>query len=87
MIIEYAKTLERSKDEDTKWEDRILKINNKLCDKYYSKRGRYSIVVGSVGRGTAITKTSDYDVIFKLPQSVYFKFDKHESNGQSQLLQ
>lgn len=87
MIIDYAKTLERSKDEITKWEDRILKINNKLCDKYYSERDKYSIVVGSVGRGTAVTKTSDYDVIFKLPQSVYSKFDKYESNGQSQLLQ
>lgn len=86
MIIDYAKTLERSKDEITKWENRILKINNKLCDKYYSEREEHSVIVGSVGRGTAITKTSDYDVIFKLPQSVYFKFDKYESNGQSQLL-
>lgn len=87
MIIDYAKTLLHSVEELEKWESRIVKINNKLCDKYYSARDDYSITVGSVGRGTAITKTSDYDVIFKLPQSVYNKFDDYESNGQSQLLQ
>ena len=87
MIIDYAKTLERSEEEIIKWENRIIKINNKLCDKYYLERDNYSILVGSVGRGTAITKTSDYDVLFKLPQSLYTKFDKYESNGQSQLLQ
>lgn len=87
MIIDYAKTLDRSEDEIIKWKNRIIKINNKLCDKYYPEREDYSVLVGSVGRGTAITKTSDYDVLFKLPKSVYTKFDQYESNGQSQLLQ
>lgn len=87
MIIDYAKTLDRSEDEITKWENRIIKINNKLCDKYYIERENYSVLVGSVGRGTAITRTSDYDVLFKLPKSVYTKFDQYDSNGQSQLLQ
>ncbi len=87
MIIDYAKTLLHSDEELEKWESRLVKINNKLCDEYYTSRGNYSITVGSVGRGTAITKTSDYDVIFKLPQSVYDRFNTYESNGQSQLLQ
>lgn len=87
MIIDYAKTLLPTADEIENWESRITKINNKLCDYYYTERDNYSVIVGSVGRGTAITKTSDYDVIFKLPESTFTKFDKYESNGQSQLLQ
>lgn len=87
MIIDYAKTLLRSKEESEKWQARIIKINNKLCDAYYPERENYTLIVGSVGRGTAITKTSDYDVIFKLPNAVFNKFDSYESKGQSQLLQ
>ena len=45
MIIDYAKTLERSEEEIIKWENRIIKINNKLCDKYYLERDNYSILV------------------------------------------
>lgn len=87
MIIDFAKTLVRGDDELEKWQNRIDKINNKLCDKYYDSRNNQMLQVGSVGRGTAITKTSDYDVIFKLPQEVYNRFDSHEDNGQSKLLQ
>ncbi|TLG77361.1 nucleotide-binding domain-containing protein [Culicoidibacter larvae] len=87
MIINYAKTLQRSKEESEKWQARITRINNKLCDEYYPERENHTIIVGSVGRGTAVSNTSDYDVIFKLPYSVFKKFDSYESNGQSQLLQ
>lgn len=87
MIIDFAKTLVRDDDEVEIWQDRIDKINNKLCDKYYDSRDNQMLQVGSIGRGTAITKTSDYDVIFKLPREVYNRFDSHENNGQSKLLQ
>lgn len=87
MIFDYAKTLQRSDEDIEKWQSRILEINNKLCDKYYDERDNYILVVGSVGRNTAIAKTSDYDVIFKLPNGVYKKFNNYESGGQSQLLQ
>ena len=87
MIIDFAKTLVRDDDEVEIWQDRIDKINNKLCDKYYDSRDNQMLQVGSIGRGTAITKTSDYAVIFKLPREVYNRFDSHENNGQSKLLQ
>ncbi|EIL5477575.1 nucleotidyltransferase [Listeria monocytogenes] len=86
MILNYAKTLSRSNEESEIWESRVTKINNKLCDTYYARRENKSIIVGSVGRGTAINKTSDYDVIFKLPKDIYLKFDRYKGNGQSSLL-
>ncbi|KKK98126.1 hypothetical protein LCGC14_2645880 [marine sediment metagenome] len=47
----------------------------------------HSLYVGSYGRNTAIHGTSDVDMIFLLPYSVYKKYDQHTSNGQSALLQ
>lgn len=44
-------------------------------------------IVGSVGRNTAVKGSSDLDILFDLPESVYKKYDGFESNGQSQLLQ
>jgi len=44
-------------------------------------------IVGSVGRDTAITKTSDLDIIFDLPTDIYTQYDNYSGNGQSQLLQ
>jgi len=47
---------------------------------------RYSLFVGSYGRGTAI-HVSDIDMIVELPYSVYQKYDRYIGNGQSALLQ
>lgn len=47
---------------------------------------RYSLFVGSYGRGTDI-HVSDIDMIVELPFSVYEKYDNHQHNGQSSLLQ
>ncbi|MFR0821097.1 MAG: SMODS domain-containing nucleotidyltransferase, partial [Lactococcus lactis] len=76
-----------------KWDNRLKEITKKLNKKYYSDENiedlevenRY--VVGSVGRGTAVSKTSDFDCIFKLPQDVFVRFDNRSNNGQSELLQ
>lgn len=87
MIFDYAKTLQISGEELDRWEERINKINNKLSDHYYGERLGKTLLVGSVGRGTAIAKTSDYDIIFMLPQEVYARFDNYKTNGQSELLQ
>ena len=65
-------------------------IAKKLNSHYYDLAGEKSehlYIVGSVGRKTAIAKTSDLDVIFDLPVSVYEKYNVYESNGQSALLQ
>ena len=47
----------------------------------------HSLYVGSYGRNTAIHGTSDVDMIFQLPYSVYKQYDDYSSNGQSALLQ
>lgn len=88
MIIEYAKSLVIPKDEYEKWFSRIERIKNKLDGHYYGRDIKDSIViVGSVGRLTAITKTSDYDILYILPDEIFKRFDKYEGNGKSALLQ
>jgi Second Messenger Oligonucleotide or Dinucleotide Synthetase domain len=47
----------------------------------------HSLYVGSYGRNTAIKGFSDLDMVFELPSSLYFQYDKYTSNGQSALLQ
>ena len=47
----------------------------------------HSLYVGSYGRNTAIHGTSDVDMIFRLPDSVYRQYDDYSGNGQSALLQ
>lgn len=47
----------------------------------------HSLYVGSYGRRTAIHGTSDVDLIFRLPGSVYHRYNGHSGNGQSALLQ
>ena len=71
------------------YQDTIDSISRKLCSSYYESddASDYGIVVGSVGRGTAVSGTSDLDMLFVLPQAVYRKFDAYDSNGQSALLQ
>lgn len=45
-----------------------------------------TIYVGSYGRGTAI-HISDIDVLFKMPQGSYARYNSYAYNGQSQMLQ
>lgn len=72
-----------------KMERPLKKITKKLNREYYPNNDFEDIesdncyIVGSVGRGTAIAKISDFDCIFKLPQTVYDRFNKHSGNGQS----
>ncbi len=47
----------------------------------------HSLYVGSYGRRTAIDGFSDLDMIFRLPYSVYERYDNYSGNGQSSLLQ
>lgn len=87
MIIDYAKSLVITDEESSKWTSRIQRINNKLSEKYYAEDTEATVIVGSVGRLTAIIKTSDIDVLYVLPSEVYRRFDDHSENGQSALLQ
>ena len=53
----------------------------------YSDENQHSIYTGSYGRDTAINGFSDLDILFLLPPSDYARFDSHEYNGQSAMLQ
>ncbi len=65
-------------------------IAKKLNKHYYGleqDKTSHLYIVGSVGRQTAIKNSSDLDIIFDLPSEVFNRFDEHEGNGQSDLLQ
>ena len=47
----------------------------------------HSLYVGSYGRNTAIHGFSDLDMVFRLPYSVYERYNSYSENGQSALLQ
>ena len=38
------------------------------------------LIVGSVGRTTAVRNVSDFDLYFSLPSEVYRRFDSYEGN-------
>lgn len=65
-------------------------IAKKLNSHYYELSGdlvSYMYIVGSVGRNTAIARSSNLDLLFDLPDIIYDKYDDYDSNGQSSLLQ
>ena len=65
-------------------------IAKKLNSVYYgleSNTTDHLLIVGSVGRNTAIKGNSDLDILFVLPYATYKKFNDYTSNGQSALLQ
>lgn len=73
----------------SRYEDELKGITKKLNQKYHLSDSEedHRIIVGSVGRGTAVEGASDVDMLFVLPASVYRRFDAYEANGQSALLQ
>ena len=68
---------------------RYRNITKRLNTDFWSTTSdtTHSLYVGSYGRKTAIHGTSDVDMIFRLPDSVYKQFNSHRGNGQSALLQ
>lgn len=68
----------------------IREITKKLNSHYYDLNGEseeHMYVVGSMGRTTAVKSSSDLDLLFDLPHSVFSKYDGYQSDGQSELLQ
>jgi hypothetical protein len=50
-------------------------------------RTDHSFYTGSYGRGTAVGTVSDIDMIMRLPYEDYVRYNNHQGNGQSALLQ
>ena len=73
----------------TKISARYKNITKRLNTDFWSTTSdtSHSFYVGSYGRNTAIHGTSDVDMIFELPYSLYLQYDAHRGNGQSALLQ
>jgi len=69
--------------------DRYQLITRRLNLEFWNTDSKttHSLYTGSYGRGTAIGSTSDVDMIFQLAYSDYLRYDAHEGNGQSALLQ
>lgn len=69
--------------------DRYDLITKRLNTEFWNTDSytAHSIYTGSYGRGTAIGRTSDVDMIFWLPYSAYQRFSAHVGNGQSAMLQ
>ncbi len=67
---------------------RYKRITKQLNKDYWDTESdtSHSLYVGSYGRDTDI-HTSDVDMLFQLPSSVYDRIDKNNGNGQSALLQ
>lgn len=81
-----SKNFELSDEMDTA----IKEITKKLNSKYYdlsSEEKDHMYIVGSMGRMTAVKSSSDLDLLFDLPDSLFSKYDSYGSNGQSELLQ
>ena len=68
---------------------RYKNITKRLNTDFWSTTSEtaHSLQVGSYGRNTAIHGTSDVDMIFRLPDSVYHQYNGYSGNGQSALLQ
>ena len=65
-------------------------LAKKLNNHYYGldeESESHMYIVGSVGRKTAISGSSDLDLIFDMPIDIFNQYDNYENNGQSALLQ
>lgn len=78
-----------SLDSLSEYQSSIESLTKLLNKKYYDLDSvdDHCLVVGSVGRQTTVSETSDLDLLFVLPQEVYTRFNAYDSNGQSALLQ
>ena len=69
--------LSMTDEEWEKWENRLKEITKQLNRKYYSldelddQETDNGLIVGSIGRMTAVRNVSDFDYIFTLPSEVY----------------
>ncbi|MFP7254652.1 nucleotidyltransferase [Terribacillus goriensis] len=85
---EYVEYLQDIKLEDK--EKRMKRITKKLNKTYYNgneSEEEHFLLVGSLGRHTAINGVSDVDIAFVFPEEIYDKYNSRKHNGQKDLLQ
>jgi len=76
-------------DTDGTISSRYKAITKRLNTDYWDTTSdtAHSLYVGSYGRNTAIAGFSDLDMLYQLPSSLWQRYDSHQGNGQSALLQ
>ena len=84
----FCSNLDMSPDTVSKIQNRYRQITKRINTDYRnsSSETANSWYVGSYGRDTEIW-TSDIDILVRLPNETYHKFNAYASNGQSALLQ
>ncbi|QSS98754.1 nucleotidyltransferase [Pontibacillus sp. ALD_SL1] len=85
---EYIDFLKDIKMEDK--EKRMKRITKKLNKVYYDgneSETDHFLLVGSLGRHTAIKGVSDVDMAFVFPEKMYTQYNERKNNGQKDLLQ
>ncbi|MCP1156992.1 nucleotide-binding domain-containing protein [Bacillus infantis] len=85
---EFIEYLQDIKLEDK--EKRMKRITKKLNKVYYDgneSEEEHFLLVGSLGRHTAINGVSDVDIAFVFPEEIYNKYNNRKHNGQKDLLQ
>lgn len=88
FINEITLTHCQCEDAQTKYTGACQKLYSHYYNGEYDDGKKY--LFGSYKTKTNVrplTEDQDVDVLFKIPQSTYDKFDKYESNGQAALLQ
>ncbi len=88
FINEITLTSTQSNDAQTKYTGVCQKLYSHYYNGEYDAGKKY--LFGSYKTRTNVrplTEDQDVDVLFKIPQSTYDKFDQYESNGQAALLQ
>jgi len=81
-------TSKQNEDAKTKYEGVCKKLHDSYYDSDYD--GSTKFLFGSYKTKTNVrplTEEQDVDVLFKIPQETFDKFDNYENNGQSALLQ
>ncbi len=69
--------------------ERRERVVQALNDHYWGSQSKtqHSKFIGSWGKYTRVRPPRDVDVLFELPDSVYYRFERRTGNRQSQLLQ
>lgn len=93
MNSAFKKFLDRIKLTDPQKSDAKTKIRS-VCEALHSKYyptttydGSTKLLIGSYGKQTHIRPPKDIDLLFKMPDSEFERFDSLSGNKQSQLLQ
>ena len=91
LATQFEEFINSLQIEDTEEETkRVKEITKRLNKSYYddcTSETEHCLVVGSLGRETAIKTFSDIDMLFILPSEKKKEYDNCKGNGQSKLLQ